>query len=142
MFFCFQWLAIVSVTGWALTWKTGKSGKSRGKYFCWKSQGNSWKSVKVREKWNCFSKWLRKSWHCRFVSIFCQRIRVISVTICYTDHNLIWSFGKTFQVRKKSGKMKTSKYWPPSIILCCFQSQFSWDAQSGSLKLFSVNLYI
>ena len=48
-----------------------------------KSQGNSGKTVS-QGKWNCFGNVLENFDIVHFVSIFCQRIRDINVTFCYT----------------------------------------------------------
>ena len=86
-------------TGWPLTWITGKS---QGKYIWRKSQGNSWKSVKVMEKWTCFSKWLRKCWR----HAFC--VNMLSKDECY---GLVYCWqigvrGKQFKSGKSQGKWK------------------------------------
>ena len=57
-----------------------------------KSQGNSWKTVKVREKSGedeiVSANVFENVNVVHFISIFCQRIRVIGVISCYTADEL------------------------------------------------------
>ena len=56
-----------------------------------------------------------------FISIFCQRIRVINLTFCYTADKLE-SEGKTLQVGGggESEKMKTKKNGHPDVVYTVF----------------------
>ena len=83
--------------------KRGNQGKVRAKCFWWRSQGNSWKTVKVREKSGkneiVLANIFKNVYIAHYISIFCQRTRIISVTFCYTavksvSGKNIWSQGK------------------------------------------------
>ena len=70
---------------WDGTWK---SRKSQGKIFLMKKSGEIMKILKSGKNEIVLANDLQNVDVACCVSIFCQRIRVISVTFCYTTDNL------------------------------------------------------
>ena len=92
--------------------RDSKSEQSDQKYFLWKNQGKVAdihkklsKSGKVRENEIVTANVLENVDIVHFISIFFQRIRVISVTFCYTADKL--ELGENILSQGKSGKIKT-----------------------------------
>ena len=73
-----MFLVYIHLSGWPLTWKTGKS---QGKIFFDGKVREINEKLAVRGKFTCVRKYIRKKIDTvLLISVFCQRIRVISVT--------------------------------------------------------------
>ena len=92
--------------------------KIKEKYFWWKFMKNC--QGKVKENEIVLANNLENFDNTYFISIFCQRIRVISVTFCYTSEKLEPQKNKKlFKSMKSQGKLKLKNVCHAVFVLCC-----------------------